>query len=97
MTKTMSKNESVDAALMHPIVHTPKFPLQPTEFSGRMVISLSGVLGRASDQCKRSRDSKHLVYPLTQLQEHINHLRESDGDEQALERLEEFLNLWVKS
>jgi hypothetical protein len=93
----MIQNETSPVAPVHAIVHTPKFPLQPTEFSGRMVISLSGVLGRASDQCKRSRDNKHLVYPLTKLQEHINHLRESDSDEQALERLKEFLNLWVES
>lgn len=81
----------------HDFVHQPRFPLQPAGFSGRMVISLSGVLERAADQCKRSRDNKHLAYPLSKLQEHINHLRESASDEQALERMEEFLKLWVQS
>jgi hypothetical protein len=74
----------------------PRFPLAEVKLE-RMVISLSGVLERAADQCKRSRDNKHLVWPLKKLQEHINHLRESDSDEQAIERLEEFLRLWVES
>lgn len=74
-----------------------RFPLKPVALDARMTISLSGVLDRASDQCKRSRDNKHLVYPLDSLQAHINHLRESESDEQALERLEGFLRLWVKS
>jgi hypothetical protein len=84
---------------MKPTIDTKpaqRFPMQPIEFSGGMVISLSGVLGRASDQCQRSRDNKHLVFPLTHLEKHINHLRESESDAQALERLECFLRLWVK-
>jgi len=28
---------------------------------------------------------------------HINRIRESQSDEQALQRLEEFLRLWVKA
>lgn len=93
----MQNQTNVDGASIQSIVHMPRFPLQPVGFSGRMVISLSGVLERAADQCKRSRDNKHLAYPLSKLQEHINHLRESESDEQALERLEEFLRLWVES
>lgn len=62
-----------------------------------MVISLPGVLNRAAERCARSRDDKHLEYPLTQLLEHINHVRASESDEQALERLEKFLRLWVST
>lgn len=72
-----------------------RFPLKELEFTGGMVISLSGVLHRAADQCKRSRDSKQLEYPLNLLVEHIEHMRASDSDSQALERLEKFLRLWV--
>ena len=72
-----------------------RFPLQEKSRDG-MVVSLHGVLGRAADALGRSRDNKHLRWPLEQLNKHIEHLRASDSDEQALERLEEFMRLWIK-
>jgi len=83
--------------LEYKFIRTPRFPLQPAKFNGHMVISLSGVLERAAEQCRRSRNNKHLAYPLGMLLGHINRIRESQSDEQALQRLEEFLRLWVKA
>ncbi len=71
------------------------FPLAEKPFTGGMVIDLSGVLDRAADQCNRSRDNKRLEFPLRELVKHIEHLRKSESDEQALQRLEQFLRLWV--
>jgi hypothetical protein len=73
-----------------------RFPLREKQSTG-FVISLSGVLGRAAEQCRRSRDNKHLAYPLQTLEAHINELRASTSDEEALEKLEAFLRLWVES
>lgn len=72
-----------------------RFPLKKEKDFKGMVISLPGVLDRAAEQCKRSRDSKHLEWPLRQLITHINYIRASESDEQALQRMEEFLRLWV--
>lgn len=71
-----------------------RFPLQEKPLVG-MVTSLPGVLNRASAHCERSKDSSYLSYPITQLLEQINYLRSSESDEQALERLENFLRNWV--
>jgi len=73
------------------------FPVKKDEPITQMVISLSGVLDRAAETCKRSRDNKQLHWPLLELLKHIEHLRESESDEQALERLSAFLKLWVPS
>jgi hypothetical protein len=55
-----------------------------------MVIDLHGVLGRASEVCKKSRDNKHLSWSLDKLAEHICELHK----EPTLETLNEFLSLW---
>lgn len=73
-----------------------RFPLPEPDFSGGCKISLHGVLGRAATACQRSRDSKHLAYSLEQLNEHIEILRASSNDDDAVENLAKFLNLWVK-
>lgn len=57
---------------------------------GRIVYSLSGVVMRAAESCQKSRDNKHLVYPLTLLMTHINQLRKHP------EKLQAFLELWVE-
>ena len=62
----------------------------------QMVISLSGVLGRAAETCKRSRNSKHLEYDLCLLEKHINTMRRAKNDAEALEFLDKFLGLWVE-
>lgn len=72
-----------------------RFPLVDKPSQG-MLVSLPGVLMRAAEQCRRSRDNKHLEFPLNELLKHIEHLRESASDTEALERLESFLRLWVK-
>jgi hypothetical protein len=66
---------------------------EPIEIPKRngMLISLSGVLGRAAETCKRSRDNKHLAYSLAELQKHIEELREYPTPE----TLGEFLSLWT--
>lgn len=73
------------------------FPVKSNEPTTQMVISLSGVLDRAAEACKRSRNNKQLHWPLLELLKHVEHLRESESDEQALERLSVFLKLWVPS
>lgn len=72
------------------------FPLIPTATdSSQMMISLPGVVIRAAECCSRSRDSKHLEYMLRKLVEHIEMLRESESDEEAVRRLANFLAVWV--
>jgi hypothetical protein len=55
-----------------------------------MVISLGGVLKRAADRVASTRDMNHLLFPLEQLHEHLEQLRENP------ERVHEFFKLWVK-
>jgi len=91
-------NESLgksDGLTLKPLNSKKRFPLKQLPFDGKMKISLDGVLDRAAEQCKRSRDNKHLAFPLESLNKHIEHIRESESDDQALERLEEFLRLWT--
>lgn len=73
-----------------------RFPLKKRDTFG-MRYSLSGVLGRAAECLGKSRDYKHLKFPISELVQHIECLRESESDSQALERLEQFLNLWVSA
>lgn len=68
------------------------FPLE-TKPRTSMVIDLSGVLSRAAENIKR--DYRYLEHPLSELNKHIEHLRASSSDQEALERLEAFLRLWV--
>jgi len=63
---------------------------------GGMLCSLSGVLKRSAETARRSRDNKHLEWSLLKLNEHIETIRESQSDEEALETLDLFLSLWVK-
>lgn len=72
------------------------FPLpeKPQGFNG-MVISLPGVLVRAAECCEVSRDMSHLGHMLRTLRNHIEQLRESPNDVEAIRRLVGFLNLWV--
>ena len=55
-----------------------------------MVISLPGVLLRAANVCKRSRDLKHLEFMLTELNKHLEILRDKP------ELHAEFFELYVK-
>ncbi len=73
----------------------PTFPLKECD-SGGMMISLDGTLLRAAEALGRSRDNKHLSFPLRQLVDHIEELRSSDSDAAALSNLANFLSTWVK-
>ena len=74
-----------------------RFPIEPNaKKEVGMRCSLSGMLERAAETCKRSRDNKHLEFSLLQLQKHINMLREAKSDEEAVEFLYQFLMLYVK-
>lgn len=57
----------------------------------RMTISASGVLRRAADQCQRSRDSKHLEFPLRQLLDHLDQLYSRRAEPGILD---EFFGVW---
>ena len=46
-----------------------------------MRCSLSGVLLRAAERCKRSRDATHLEFPMQELHRHIEMLREAKDDD----------------
>ncbi len=75
------------------------FPLEahPSAESPGMMISLSGVLQRAADVFDKHRTSKHLAFPLRQLNEHIELLRSAQSDGDAARRLAQFLRVWVKN
>lgn len=73
----------------------PRFPIDMSEDTPGMKCSLSGVLDRAAGVVKRSRDYKHLEFSLNQLHKHIEMLRASESDEDALNNLHQFLKLWV--
>lgn len=70
------------------------FPIDTSGMPDGMVISLPGVLERAAECCKRSRNYKELSFWLEKLEEHIEQLRESPTDKEAVRRLAQFLNLW---
>lgn len=55
-----------------------------------IVVSLPGVLKRAAECCKRSRDSKYLGFALDQLLEHLEMVRSNP------ERVSEFFDLYVE-
>ncbi|MFM9963111.1 MAG: hypothetical protein ACKV2Q_18035 [Planctomycetaceae bacterium] len=58
----------------------------------KMTISVKGVLKRSAGVCKRSRDNKHLEFPLKHLLLNLNELfrrREEPGI------LEEFFGVWT--
>jgi hypothetical protein len=56
-----------------------------------MTISLSGVLRRAAEQCKQSRDNKHLEFPLLELLKHLRELREKREQPGIID---EFFAVW---
>lgn len=55
-----------------------------------LVISLPGLLKRAAECCKRSRDSSHLGFSLEQLLTHLEMVRSNPG------RVSEFFDLYVE-
>ena len=61
--------------------------------TARMTISLPGVLNRAAEQCQRSRDNKHLQWPLEKLLSDLRELRDryKAGDTAVVD---EFFALW---
>ncbi len=76
------------------------FPLndetnRPADETAGFKCSLSGVLLRASERMQRTRDSRYLAYPLTQLCDHIDELRQATSNADAVERLAKFLRYWV--
>lgn len=71
------------------------FPLVSRDGFNGMVISLPGVIVRAAECCERSEDTQHLGYMLRKLREHIDMLRESPNDAEAVRRLGNFLTLWT--
>jgi hypothetical protein len=54
-----------------------------------MLISLPGVLNRAAECCRKSKQSRHLEHPLKELLRHLEAVREKP------ERVQEFMSLWV--
>ena len=67
-----------------------KEPIELPERSG-MTISTSGVLERAADLAKRSRNDRNQEFGLRLLHKHIEQLRA----EPTAENLGEFLSLWT--
>jgi hypothetical protein len=71
------------------------FPIGEAPGHNGMVISLSGVLQRAADECRRHRDSRHLEFSLRELLKHLADVRASSNDKEGLQRMDAFFKLYV--
>lgn len=57
-----------------------------------MTISAAGVLNRAAEQCKRSREMKHLEWPLRELLKHLDEMYRRRAEPGILD---EFFAVWT--